>query len=359
MRIAFIARSTLYKVPGGDTVQVVQLAKHLNKNGAVVDIFLTNQRIDYSRYDLFYFTNITRPSDILYHIPKIKKPFIVSPILIDYSEFDRQYRKGVSGLILRLFKRNTNEYIKTISRWVKGNDNLQSKKYIWYGQNKSIREILIKASAILPASETEYKRLLQLFGVEKNYTIVPNGIDTALFHSDEKAVKDNQLVICAARIEGLKNQLNLIKALNNTRYTLLLIGSAAPNQTAYYNECRKTAAKNILFYNHVPQEILAGYYKEAKVHALPSWFETCGLSSLEAAAMGCNIIVTDKGYARDYFGNDAFYCDPCCPESIFNAIDKAAKSYSSTQLQEKVIANYTWQKAARITLETCKNIISG
>ena len=58
MKIAFITRSTLYDVPGGDTVQVTQLAKHLKKQGAVADIFLTNHRVDYAGYDLFYFTNI-------------------------------------------------------------------------------------------------------------------------------------------------------------------------------------------------------------------------------------------------------------------------------------------------------------
>jgi glycosyltransferase involved in cell wall biosynthesis len=359
MKIAFITRSTLYEVPGGDTVQVTQLAKHLKKSGTVADIFLTNHRVDYSGYDLFYFANIIRPSDILFHISKLKKPFIVSPILIDYSEYDRQYRKGISGIIFRKFRRNTNEYIKTLLRWIKGNDSLRSKKYIWQGQQKSIREILNKAAALLPGTESEYKTLMDQYGIEKKYTVVPNGIDPSLFHADEHTMKDNKLVLCAARIEGIKNQLNLIKALNNTRYTLILIGSPAPNQKEYYEECRKIAAKNIFFYNHVPQEVLTGYYKAAKVHALPSWFETCGLSSLEAAAMGCNIAITDKGYTRDYFGNDAFYCNPESPESIFSAVDKAARSASSKKLQERVITNYTWQKAATITLETCKNIISG
>jgi len=137
----------------------------------------------------------------------------------------------------------------------------------------------------------------------------------------------------------------------------MLIGSPAPNQKKYYRECRKIAAKNIFFYNYMPQEVLTCYYKAAKVHALPSWFETCGLSSLEAAAMGCNIVITEKGYARDYFGDDAFYCDPADPTSIYAAIDKAAHSISPTQLREKVLQNYTWQQAAAITLETCKNII--
>jgi glycosyltransferase involved in cell wall biosynthesis len=109
----------------------------------------------------------------------------------------------------------------------------------------------------------------------------------------------------------------------------------------------------------MPQEILMGYYKAARVHALPSWFETCGLSSLEAVAMGCNIAITDKGYTRDYFGDEAFYCNPDDCQSIFTAIDQAAQSSAPKSLQQKIIQQYTWQRAAAITLETCKNIISG
>ncbi len=357
MKIAFITRSTLHECPGGDTIQIMQTVKQLRKSGTGADILLTNSPINYSLYDLFHFSNITRPSDILYHLSRIKKPFVVSPILIDYSEYDRQYRNGLAGLILKRFRRGTNEYIKTLSRWIKGNDSLQSKDYLWKGQQKSIREVLQKAAALLPGSEREYQKLRELYHIDKKYAVVPNGVDPSLFYTDEQTAKDNNLVICAARIEGIKNQLNLIKALNNTGYTLMLIGSPAPNQRKYYEECRRIAAKNIFFYNHMPQEILSGYYKAAKVHALPSWFETCGLSSLEAAAMGCNIAITEKGYTRDYFGDEAFYCDPADPRSIYAAIDKAAQSAAPKNLQEKVLQNYTWQRAASITLETCKNII--
>jgi len=67
--------------------------------------------------------------------------------------------------------------------------------------------------------------------------------------------------------------------------------------------------------------------------------------------------ITEKGFTRDYFGDDAFYCDPASPQSIFDAVDKAAHSASPIKLQERVLQNYTWQRAASITLETCKNII--
>lgn len=356
--MAFIARSTLYDAPGGDTIQLLETAKHLRKIGADVTVHLTTDKIPYEKFDLFHFSNLTRPSDILYHIDRIWQPFTLSPLLVDYSEYDRYYRKGLSGLMLRGVPTGMNEYIKTIARWVLGKDALQGKSYLWKGQEKSIRKILQKAAWILPNSETEYKTLQQRYGVDNNYTIVPNGVNTELFNAEEPITKDTSLVLCAARIEGIKNQLNLIRALNNTRFTLMIVGSPAPNQPRYYEACRKLAAGNIQFYSQVPQHVLTGYYKTAKVHVLPSWFETCGLSSLEAASMGCNIVITEKGYTRDYFGDDAFYCDPADPQSILSAVEQAAVQPFRKRLKEKIHYNYTWQQAAAITLNTCNKIIS-
>jgi glycosyltransferase involved in cell wall biosynthesis len=260
--------------------------------------------------------------------------------------------------LLRRLSANGQEYTKTIARWIAGRDKMKSKGYLLKGQRKSIRQILERAALLLPNSETEYKRLEEEFGTKKEYIVVPMGVDAGLFSANDAIPKDATVVLCAARIEGIKNQLNLIRALNNSKYTLLLVGSPAPNQKSYYNECRRIAAENIFFYDHVPQEELISYYKRAKVHALPSWFETCGLSSLEAAAMGCNVMITDKGYTREYFGNDAFYCEPGDPRSIFEEIETAAKSDCRKELQDKIFHQYTWQQAAGITLDAYKKIIS-
>ncbi len=358
MRTAFITRSTLYTVPGGDTVQVLQTARFLRKRGISTDILLTSDAIDYTAYDLFHFTNLTRPADMLYHIRKSKKPFVVSPVLVDYSEYDRVHRDGMAGKLLRLLPRSANEYMKTVARWITGRDSLKSKSYLWKGQRKSIREILAGTAMLLPNSGAEYRRIREEYGTVKEYAIVPNGIDPGLFKPGDPSARNEKLVLCAARIEGIKNQLNLIKALNNTRYTLVLAGSPAPNQREYYHHCRRVAAGNIVFQDHLPQEKLAGLYRQAAVHALPSWFETCGLSTLEAAATGCRVVVTDKGYTRDYFGEDAVYCDPGDPASIFEAIDKAARSDMQNTLQQRVISQYTWAQAAAITAGAYQKAIS-
>ena len=357
MKVAFITRSTLYKIHGGSAVQIIETAKQLRKLGIEVNICLTHEKIDYEEFDLLHFFDIIRPANILYHISRTHKPFVISPLLVDYSEYDKQHRKGIAGFVFRILSPDQNEYIKNVTRWILGKDSLPSKAYIRKGHKKSVWETLQKAGMILPNSESEYKRLKELYLFDKPYVIVPNGIDENLFCPGNPVVKDEKLVLCAARIEGIKNQLNLIKALNKTDFKLLLIGDAAPNQKHYYHLCQKIAADNIKFTGRISQEELVNYYKRAKVHILPSWFETCGLSSLEAAAMGCNIVITDKGYTRDYFADEAFYCDPGKPESIYDAVVTASKTNSSIALQKRILDRFTWKHAAAITFEAYKKLV--
>jgi glycosyltransferase involved in cell wall biosynthesis len=111
------------------------------------------------------------------------------------------------------------------------------------------------------------------------------------------------------------------------------------------------------FIDKIPQEQLINYYCKAKVHALPSWFETTGLSSLEAAAMGCNIVITDKGDTVEYFGEDAFYCDPDSPQSIRSAVEQAAASNEKESLMNKIFTHFTWRQTAKQTLEAYQEVL--
>ena len=358
MKVLFIARASIYRNRGGDTIQLQKTAEYLAPLGVRADIRLADEPIDYSGYDLLHFFNLTRPADILRHYKNASKPFVVSPLFVDYTESDRNTRKGLSRLASGLFSADRIEYFKVIARRLLNGERMGSRGYWWYGQRGSIRRIVGEAAMLLPNSANEYCRLQERFKVSSPYRVIPNAIDPGLFAPVAISIKrEKDLVVCAARIEGIKNQLNLIRAVNDTDLRLILIGAPAVNQRSYYEACRRAAGRGVTFVDAVPQEELAAYYSRAQVHALPSWFETTGLSSLEAAAMGCSIVITDKGDTKEYFGDQAVYCDPGSPASIRDALNIAVQKGASSVLQEKIAARYNWQHTAAATYAAYRTIL--
>ena len=355
MKVAMINRSSSLLTPGGDTVQVHFTAKYLRKSGVVVDIFQADDKIDYNQYDLLHFFNIIRPGNILSHIKNTTTPFVVSPIYVEYVEYERNYRGGLAGKLARMVSSDNFEYIKGLARTIKSGEKPFSRDYFFNGHRKSIQQIIKKAALLLPNSQSEYKRLENNYGFPAKYVVVPSGCDYEIFQEISPAETNQRKgIISVGRIEGRKNHLNLIRAINDSEYELTIVGNPAPNQLDYYAKCKTEAGLNVKFIQHIPQEALPDLYKNAKVHVLASWFETTGLSTLEAAAMGCNIVITEKGDTRDYFGDYAYYCDPADPDSIKKAIDKAYNAPINYDLMNFVRQNYTWQKAAEITLEGYK-----
>jgi glycosyltransferase involved in cell wall biosynthesis len=350
LKVLFIARATLYKDRGGDTTQVLGTADHLRRLNITVDVRLTNEDIDYTAYDLLHFFNIIRPADILKHIRLSGKPYVVSTIFVDYSEYDKKARTGSAQLLFRLLSGDFIEYLKVVARMLVNGEKVVSPEYLFLGQRRSIRKIIRDAAMLLPNSASEYRRLARHYRVEQRYQVIPNAMEPALFvppGPDQQ--RDPQLVLCVGRVEGRKNQLNLIRALNGTDYRLTIIGSPSANQVSYYEACRKEAGPNVHFIPALSQPELAAHYAGARVHVLPSWFETTGLSTLEAAAMGCQIVITDKGDTREYFDDHAFYCDPESPASILEAVDRASAAPFDGTLQRLIFSSYTWQCTAEKT----------
>jgi glycosyltransferase involved in cell wall biosynthesis len=355
MRILFLSRASLFTNKGGDTTQIEQTAKALIRLGIDVTIKTTNEKIDYSAYDLIHFFNIIRPADIMYHIEKSKLPYVVSTIYLDYSSIREQ---GIKGMMGRILGKNSMEYVKTVARDVVNGERIQWKPYWYKGHKAAIKEILKNAKCLLPNSDSEYQRFKKDFPQAGNYVVVPNGIRKEVFNLDQyrHVQRIGNKVICVGRIEPRKNQLNLIKALNNTEFELYLIGIISTNHKDYYEACQTTAAKNVHFVARLSIGDLLTEMASAQVHVLPSWFETTGLSSLEASAMGCNVVVSAMGDTKPYFRDLASYCEPGDVNSIYNAVKEAAVADQSA-LRALIEKEYTWDAAAKVTLEVYNKIL--
>lgn len=358
--VLMIIRSDAYETPGGDTTQVLMTAKYLREAGVTVDVRLAGDWSHLERYDILHFFNIIRPDDILPFLKNWNKSVCISTIFVEYSSYEKNSRRGLMGYFFRILAPGQIEYVKAIARWVVRGQKIKSAYYLFKGHKKAMVTVANRADLLLPNSNSEASRLFRYLGRSFPYKKVVNAIDPSVFHKD--VVSDTRCldhIICVARIEGLKNQLNLIRAIKDTGLNLTIIGSPSPNHMEYYNLCKEEAqgATNIYFIGYTTQSELAGIYKAAKVHVLPSWFETTGLSSLEAGMMDCNVVVTRKGDTEEYFGDMVYYCEPDSPLSIREAILAAYKNPVNPLLKNFISENYTWQQAARQTLEGYREVL--
>ncbi len=354
-RVAYISRATLYSSAGGDTHQLEETARELRRQGLKVDIYLASQSIPYEEYDLLHFFNIIRPADILGHIDRTPKPFVVSTIFVEYGDIGSG---GWPSRIRRWFGADALEYGKVLARYLKSGEKINSRRYVYLGHRAALKEVARRAALLLPNSHSEYRRFCEHYGLSPRYRVIPNGINLEYVRRRYAPDPDyDQTVICMGRIEARKNQLQLIRAIKGTPYRLFIHGQPSPNNQAYYRKCLEEANDQVTIGGWLEPEALYRAYQNARVHVLPSYFETTGLSSLEAAAMGCQIVITDRGDTREYFEDYAWYCEPDQVESIREAIRNACEKVRKPGLKERILSQFTWARAAEETLKAYKEVL--
>ena len=366
MKVLFQSRKTLYSVPGGDTTQITKTKEYLEKLGVEVDVSL-ELNPDVSRYDIVHVFNLMRPQELYLQVKNAKKygkKVALSTIYGPYEEYEKKARGGILQVLNNLLSITQIEYLKVIARAVLNFEfNKGTVIYLLNGHKRLQRKIIKMVDVFLPNSDSEMLRVAKDFKLKNyNYVAVANAVDVNKFDYERVEIspeleKYRDCVLCVSRIEGRKNQLNIIRACKGLPYKFVFIGKAGANFRKYYEACKAEANDHTFFLGQIEHEKLPQFYKLAKVHILASWIETPGLSSLEAGIMHTNVVVTKKGDTEDYFKKFAFYCEPDDLLSIKDAVVKAFNSSFDNNFLERIRDNYKWEDTARQTFQGYQSII--
>ena len=204
--------------------------------------------------------------------------------------------------------------------------------------------ILAAANVVCPSGRAEAFALQDAFGPVPAAVVA---FGTARTPPAEEGPRHG--VLCVARIDPRKNQLGLIKAMRGTGVPLRLVGTPEVFPD-YARPCRLAAGDDVEMAGFLPESALLQAYQEARVHALPSFFELPGLTSLDAAVSGAAVVAGRAGTAPDYFGPAASYCNTQ-PASIRNAVLQAYEAGPPPGLATTIAATYSWDHTAEGYLE--------
>lgn len=360
------ARVNLFTAPGGDTVQIQNTAGFLERMGISCDVSTSTVR-DYKPYDLVHLFNYTRIQETYWFAREAKKrnkPVVLSTVYWDNEETERMADLGWRKHLTRYLSLDQIERLKGFWRLIaEGQVNKASLDLVIKGFVRLQMETVKYIDHFLPNSEGEMALFQSKFGfgTDLPYSVVPNGVDPERLESADCTQYDgafSECVLCVGRIDGRKNQLGIVRALRGSSFPVVFAGQPAPNHSTYMEKIRREAGSSCFFLGQVPNKEVYRLYKLAKVHCLPSWYETPGLASLEAAASGCNIVITNRGSTREYFGEYAYYCEPSSIESIREAVFRAYNTPRNELLKKHILNNFTWEIAAGKTAEAYGHVMN-
>ncbi|MBN1482178.1 glycosyltransferase [candidate division KSB1 bacterium] len=361
-------RFDMFDTGYGDRVHFLNLYQHLKKLGVDVDYSL-ELTPDVSGYDLIHLFNISR-SDTYFqmqHAKKFNKNVVLTPINISVklvADLAQRQGCGAGDRLAALVKKN--RLMREMALAIKFRRPAHRRvKSLEYDTNKLFnaqKQILQNIDYMCPGSAAEARIIQESFGLLPPYKVVHVGIDNffTLATPDVFLSKYgfSDFVLCVGLVSPLKNQLALIKALQGSGLKLVIAGAFGKPAT-YIRKCRDAAQQgDVVFLGHVDRALLASAYAAAKVHVLPSFSETTGRATFEAALAGATIVVSDIPVHREYCRDFVEYCDPLAIDSIRSAILKAFAKSRTPDFAAFIQKNYSWEKMAHTVAGVYEKVLS-
>lgn len=355
MRVLLQNRPDTFVHRGGDTVVFERLSQGLKARGVdvTVDVSGTEDPSNFDLVHLFNFATAELTTRLGRKAVEAGVPFVVTTLYEDVPKFHHQSHAVAIKLLEYVARGQDRQW------WASHKLDLDS---VIPAERFEADWIVDNATALFTNGSGETNAVVRDFPQAKLVVEVPLGHEVGRMVGPEMfereyGVKD--FVLCVGRIETRKNQLMLLKALEDSDLTVVLAGGGFSYQPEYENAVRAFKRKGrTIILDRVSPEMLSSAYSACRVHALPSWYELPGLVSLEAAAHGKNIVVTRTGTTGDYVGTKAFYCQPWDSDSINAAVSAAFYAPVKEGLVE-MAKSYTWDTAVDKTVSAYENIVKG
>lgn len=233
-----------------------------------------------------------------------------------------------------------------------------------------------RARRILTVSQWTRRDLIETLDMdESRIAVCYNGIDPRYFQSVSVEGRDQfrqshglpeGYLLYVGNLKPHKNVSGLIDAWaelsDSIRPPLVLVGAKIDHYPALIQQVHKLGKdKKVFFTGELPPDELAMAYRCAAALVQPSWYEGFGLPPVEAMACQIPVAVSNRASLPEIAGEAALIFDPADREQFIAALTELLTNSelrnSLTQRGLRQARKYTWEHAARKTLEAYQQIL--
>lgn len=314
MKIAFILSGPILVPTNGVISQALTWKEGLTKLGHEVSLIEMWSKNDWEEFDIIHFFGFSVYMKDLINGLKLTNPnIVVSPILDPYY----------SKLRLKIYA------------------NFGSTKFNLSNQYHALNQAKRNIKLFLARSEFERDYLVEGFHLNSEQCrIVP--LSFGNINTDPEHTKEDFCFHLSLLADKRKNVKRLIEAAQKYNFKLVLAGKLRNN--GEYEQLKEWMNNHPLveYRGLVSHEEKLSLFARAKVFALPSIYEGVGIVALEAAAMGCDIVITKLGGPKEYYNGLA---SPVAPYNV-DEIGKSIKDFidnrtNQPDLKQHIIATYS------------------
>lgn len=224
---------------------------------------------------------------------------------------------------------------------------------------------------IITVSNISARDTIDVFGVpEHKVRVVPNGIDTSVFKRVDGVEKEPNSVLMVGNTEDRKKGvvflLKAIQLLKDEIDVRLSIVDRQGDHTRYAPRLvvEHGLENRVVFTGRLDTEALVRRYSASEVAVTASVYEGFGLPCAEAMSCGTPVIATRAGALPEVVGSDGagILVPPADPPAMAAEIkrlllDGALRQRMGTAARKRIEESFSWQVAARKTLEVYREVI--
>lgn len=242
-------------------------------------------------------------------------------------------------------------------------------KYMrWYsfiGMQKRVSRTLEKIITVSESARTDISRDFAI--PAERFSIVPNGINTALFYPIPEIQREPDRIIVTnsadTPLKGLYYLLHAVARIVATRDIHLVVIGTPKKDGGIVKLIRKLGiGSRITFTGRISDAEFVRQYAKASLAVVPSVYEGFGLPVGEAMACGVPVISTTGGALPEVVGDAGVLVPPADAAALADAICRLLDAPDhAAQLGragfKRVQTHFTWQRAAQKTVAVYREVI--